>query len=243
MVDADVFVASMGYAFALLLSAIFIVLSYRGRSDDDVSDNAVKAIVSAFIAEIAAVMFTLAVLAIYVSILYIFGLQYPSSVFDRIWEFGLLVVLPSAFLFGEDYLSKRLFALGKVANVLCNYILGSALIVYTTILYVYMIKIVITATMPLGGLTGMITSFYIVSFVWMMLQQRINNKYYRWFYKWFGYISLPLLVMFFVGLLYRVGEYSFTVGRVYMLAAGIVMIFASTVLIFARRQRFSVILY
>lgn len=64
VVDADVFVASMGYAFALLLSAIFIVLSYRGRSDDDVSDNAVKAIVSAFIAEIAAVMFTLAVLAI-----------------------------------------------------------------------------------------------------------------------------------------------------------------------------------
>lgn len=243
VVNAESFVGTKAYAFALLLSAIFLVLSDRGKSDDEVSGNFIKVMISAVVAASVAAVLCGVISAIFCSIIYIFGLHENYTVLERLLEFVLFVVMPSTFLLSADELSKKEYTLTKFADVLCNYILGSALIVYTAILYVYMVKIVVTATLPLGGLAALITAFYVVAFVWMLLQQRLDNKYYRWLHKWFGYISLPLLIMFFVGLLYRIGEYGFTEGRVYMLAAGIVMVIGSLVLIFVKRNRFNVIFY
>lgn len=89
----------------------------------------------------------------------------------------------------------------------------------------------------------MITAFYIYAFLWLMFQEKIDNKYYRWFYRFFGYISLPVIVMFFIGLIYRINEYGFTESRVYMTVAGIEMLTGSLVLIIARKNRFKIILY
>ena len=119
---------------------------------------------------------------------------------------------------------------------------GSALVVYTAVLYAYLLKIGVTWELPKGGITAMISAFYIVAFLGLMINKVLPNRFYNWFYRFFGYISLPLLVLFWVSLTYRIGEYSFTESRVYMALAGVTMVMGTVVLIVARKNRFAIIL-
>ena len=127
-------------------------------------------------------------------------------------------------------------------DILLNYVVGSALIIYTAVLYAYLLKIGVTWELPKGGITAMISAFYIVAFLGLMINKVLPNRFYNWFYRFFGYISLPLLVLFWVSLTYRIGEYSFTENRMYMLLAGVTMVMGSVVLIAMPRWRFATIL-
>ena len=127
-------------------------------------------------------------------------------------------------------------------DILLNYVVGSALVIYTAVLYVYLLKIGATWELPKGGITAMISGFYIVAFLGLMINRVLPNRFYNWFYRFFGYISLPLLVLFWVSLTYRIGEYSFTENRMYMLLAGVTMTIGSVALIVMPRWRFATIL-
>lgn len=64
-----------------------------------------------------------------------------------------------------------------------------------------------------------------------MMQTITPMKYYDWYFKFFSYISIPLLALFWVGILYRIQEYSFTQSRVYLVAAGALMTVCSGMLL------------
>ena len=98
--------------------------------------------------------------------------------------------------------------------------LSPALVVYTAIMYVYFIKIALTWELPKGNVAYMVSAFMVAGAAGGMFGSAMENKYFGWFYKWFGLISLPLWAMFWVGLLYRVGQYGMTESRVYLLALG-----------------------
>lgn len=242
-VDAHDFVMSQAYGFGLLLSAMFLVLSDRGNSDGDVSLTFIKVAKAAIIAPVVSLALTLAVTTVFYSTKYIFGIEGGDQLLEDIVKFLLTVIMPCTFLISVSSAEGNDIIKTKLADIICNYILGSTIIIFTAILYAYMAKIAVTVTLPLGGLTAIITVFYIYAFLWLLFQEKIDNKYYRWFYRFFGYISLPVIVMFFIGLIYRINEYGFTESRVYMTIAGIEMLTGSLVLIFAKKNRFKIILY
>jgi len=243
VVSPSNFIDTPAYGFGLLLAAMFLLLSDKGMDDNSVSGNFFKLIYSAAMALIVCVVLLALTSLIYVSVVYIFSLKWGDGVLEYILEFIGLVITPATFLVSVNTLKDRDFVLTKFADFLVNYILGSAIIIYVAILYIYLVKIAVTVTLPLGGLAAMITAFYIIAFLWLMLHKKIQNKYYHWAYKYFGYATLPLLVLFWIGLAFRIREYGFTESRVYMVVAGIEMAISSLVLIFAKRNRFSAILY
>lgn len=243
VVNANGFIQSYGYGFGLLLSLMFLVLSDRGSSDGEVSLSFIKVTKASIIAEVISPALTLAVTSVYYSVKYIFGIEGGDQLLEDIVKFLFIVVMPCTFLISVSSAEGNDIIKTKLADIICNYILGSTIVVFTAVLYVYLVQIAVTMTLPLGGLTAMITAFYIFAFLWLMFQEKIDNKYYRWFSRLFGYISLPVIVMFFIGLIYRINEYGFTESRVYMTVAGIEMAAGSLVLIFARKNRFKIILY
>lgn len=238
------FIYSPAYWFGLLLAAMFVVLSERGSTDNEVARNFVNVVQSLVSAVVVAVVLSVLFLLIYFSVKYIFSISYDSDrLLEYVLEFIWIVIAPSSYLIGIDSIRESQWSISKFGNILINYILGSAILIYTVILYLYLVQISFKLSLPLGGLSAMITAFYIVTFAWLLFHEMAPNKHFRWLYKYFGYISLPLLVLFWIGLTYRIREYGFTESRVYMMVAGVEMVIGSAVLIFGKRNRFSSILY
>ena len=236
------FLDSPRYAFALLLSALFLLLSQRGTDNTSVADSLIRLIVGIVMAVIVASALSLLTALIYYSITYIFAIKTHSD--DLLFwflKFYWSVIAPASFLFGGR--SKGEFMPNTFTNVLVNYILGSAIVIYTAILYLYLAKITIEWQLPLGGLATMITAFYLVAFFGMILNHKVPNRFYGWYYRYFGIISLPLLVLFWTGVSYRLAQYGFTMGRVYIALAGLTMTIGSLLLVAKHRTPFKTLLY
>lgn len=242
-VDASRFVDSMAYGFSLLLTAMAMLLSHPGRSDRSEGEHFADMAISAVMAVVMLGTLCILAAAIIHSVVYVFGIDCNAgAAVAHVARFAACIVAPTTFMIsinakvGNKVIHLRFF------DILFNYVLGGAIILYTAILYAYLLKIVATWQLPLGGLAAMITAFYIVAFIGMLINQVIPNRFCDWYYRYFGYISLPLLVLFWTGLAYRIMQYSFTESRVYMALAGVVMVVGSVVLIAVRGKRFAIIL-
>lgn len=241
--EAEAFVDSSAYAYSLLLTAMVMLLSKHGSDDRQVGENFVDLALSAIMSVILFAVVSLAIFLILASVFFIFSIESDLwNFYKHIFYFMTYVAMPVTFLecqytgVGCKVIKMRFF------DILLNYVVGSALIVYTAVLYAYLLKIGVTWELPKGGITAMISAFYIVAFLGLMINKVLPNRFYNWFYRFFGYISLPLLVLFWVSLTYRIGEYSFTENRIYMLLAGVTMVMGSVVLIAVPRWRFATIL-
>ena len=178
----------------------------------------------------------MAIIAIYFSISFLFGLK--GEIIEEIMMFIWLVIAPQICFTlvreGEDEVND----LGNILTILFNYILSPAVIIYTAILYVYFITIAIAWDLPKGNVAWMVIGFISVALVGLMSQSVLAKRYYDWYYRYFTWIALPPLVMFWVGSLYRIRLYSFTDSRWYLLVAGLLMTLYVLMLLNERTRRY-----
>lgn len=181
----------------------------------------------------------IALLLITSSVYYIFELQ--SSVYARFIEVsaatGYGLAMPLLFLV-FDRQQEMLRGDGKVAHYLLNYILSPALLAYTFILYLYMAKIAMSASLPKGGVAAMVMGFVSLLFILRSLQGFLAKTYYRWYYCRASWIALPTLALAWWGTMYRIGEYGWTVMRVYLVVALCTLTFMAVLFLFRRYGRY-----
>ena len=181
----------------------------------------------------------IALLLITSSVYYIFELQ--SSAYARFIEVsaatGYGLAMPLLFLV-FDRQKEMLRGDGKVAHYLLNYILSPALLAYTFILYLYMAKIAVSASLPKGGVAAMVMGFVSLLFILRSLQGFLAKTYYRWYYRRASWIALPTLALAWWGTMYRIGEYGWTVMRVYLVVALCTLTFMAVLFLFRRYGRY-----
>ncbi len=174
--------------------------------------------------------------AILFSTTYIFGLH--GSWIEHVWMYGLIfcesLVAPSLFLLMADRWRDAEIRGNRILEVLLDYIVTPALLIYTALLYLYALKIVVTWSLPEGGVAYMVFGFTMMALAVKALQFVLEKRRYDWFFDRFSLISLPLLVLFWVGTVHRTNEYGFTEPRVWLVACGGLMTFC--VLLFLSRR-------
>lgn len=156
---------------------------------------------------------------IYASLVYIFDLNAwnHNHVYFYLFTFPLSVVAPFLFcLFQHREQNNYNWKATRFFEILNNWILSPALLVYTTLLYVYGLKILFTWNLPKGMLSYMIATFLFIAVVARACQKLLKKEHYNWFYNRFHLIAIPILVLFWIGVLYRIQEYGFTEERVYL---------------------------
>lgn len=212
---------SEGYICSVFIAALAVLSSGWPRNNERfaiVAMNRVSAFVSACVVSLTVY---LAAISIYASLVYIFGLQdLGYSFYGDAASFCGFVLVPWAFFSFLRSDGENAGVFSGILRIVVGYVLSPALVVYTAIMYVYFIKIALTWELPKGNVAYMVSAFMVAGAAGGMFGSAMENKYFGWFYKWFGLISLPLLAMFWVGLLYRVGQYGMTESRVYLLALG-----------------------
>jgi len=115
-------------------------------------------------------------------------------------------------------------------------------LIYTVVLYAYLIRILFTWQLPNGSVAVMVTAFVIASFAGQMSQLIVHRQIYGWYYRRFTWIALPLLALFWTGTIVRIAQYGFTESRVYVVLAGVLMTAFVVMLLFKRLARFRTML-
>jgi hypothetical protein len=106
-----------------------------------------------------------------------------------------------------------------------QYVLMPLISLYLVILISYEVKIVATLSLPVGWVSYLVLIFAIFGILSFLLIHPIaketGNLWMRTFSRWFYFLLVPLLVLLFWAILYRINLYGFTHERYYVLLLSI----------------------
>lgn len=179
-------------------------------------------------------------LSIYYSISYIFeiweGHEYDYISYSSC--FFYLGIMPLLFLMFNQRKENVNYAGNKTFNVLMNYVLSPALLIYAVILYLYFIKITVLWSLPKGAVAYIVVSFTSATFMLKGCQEFLEKRHYEWFYRHASLAVFPALIMYWVGSLYRINEYGYTEPRVYLVVTGLILTGTAIMFIFKRTAHY-----
>ena len=223
-----------------ILCPLAVLLCRRSRDNRRFVTDALSylgaGIAAAFFVSVAAGLF----LAIYFSITYIFG------IFDTVQEGVAIYMLAAAYMLAMpllllatlDRLNMHGHAPRKAADMLLNWIVTPALLAYTAILYLYFLQIVVTWSLPKGGIALMVFIYMLVAAMVKGLQFVVVKPMYGWFFRRLSLFSLPPLLLFWSGCLRRIADYGLTEARVYLLLCGGLMTLYALLFLSRRTGRY-----
>lgn len=219
----DAWVQSLPFLITLCVLVPLALLMARRAADNHrfVADALVyvrSAILAFFFANVILGLFA----AILFSTASIFGIEGEWT--ERVWIYSLILtetlLVPVFLLVMIDRWSGGIGGSTRLLDVLLNWIVTPALLIYLGILWLYILKIVVAWTLPDGGVAYMVFGFTIFALLVKALQETLDRRMYHWFFDRFSFYALPAVVLFWVGALRRVNEYGLTEPRVWLLLCG-----------------------
>ncbi|MBN2894177.1 MAG: DUF4153 domain-containing protein [Bacteroidales bacterium] len=158
----------------------------------------------------------------------IVNLLFDSGINERVYfDLWIIVVGIFAFLmflggFPKEYFLKSTndYNYPKSLKIFVQFILLPLTTIYMVILYFYIGKILINWELPQGSVSYLVLIFSALGMFALMLiypvQNDNNQKWIRTFGKGMYWAILPLIILLFVAIFIRVGEYGITENRFYV---------------------------
>lgn len=224
----------------LVLSPLAVLLCRRAVNNDRFVNDAVVWLRSG----VLAVLFANVALGLFCAILfstaYIFGVEGAWT--RHVGFYAVIVcetlVAPLLLLMMSDRWRGATWSGSRVVDLLLNYIVTPALLIYTAILGLYMLKIIVVWELPRGGVAYLVFGFTLLALGVKALQSLLQKRMYDWFFDRFSLVALPAQVLFWVGTLQRTGEYGLTESRVYLLVCGALMTLCVLLFLGSRTGRY-----
>lgn len=185
-------------------------------------------------------LFFLTVEAIFTSVSYIFDIW--SHLHEDVWAynciFSFTLLAPALFLTLLDHFDDSRPEITRLGGALLDYLLTPALLIYTTILYLYAARILFTWELPKGGVAYMVFGYMTALTVIMALQELLRERRYDGFFRRYALLSAAPLALFWLGTLRRIGEYGLTDWRVYLLVCGLICTLSALLFAHPRTSRY-----
>ncbi len=220
-----------------ILGPLLILLCNKKTDNKSFIRTCMKYVFSTFIAILLSFILWLLFYLIIKSVALIFpdvkgiaegkSLYYMSSI---VWIF----IAPSLFMYLSDSDYSKIKSGNKFLDILFGYIISPAVIIYSAILYIYFAVIVINAEFPKGSISTMVFVFVMIGILKKAVTPFMTKNIVSWFFRYFSYISLPAIIMFWMAVFRRINEFGYTDQRVYLVVCGIIMTFAVIILMFKR---------
>ena len=236
--DLKPFLWTYGFGFTYVLAAILLIVGNKRLDNRSFAAHALHVVTQMFFGLIITIVLNMAMVAIFASFFYIFGIDEPKHFYEHIYQFIWFVLAPQVCCTMIRQNEDNVVEPFKVLKLILNFILSPAVIIYTIILYTYFIKIVFQWDLPKGGVAWMVMGFITAALVGRVAQSILSQRYYDWFYGHFTFIAIPPLIMYWIGSIYRIRLYSFTESRFYLMVAGVLMTLFVLMLWKERTRRF-----
>ena len=155
----------------------------------------------------------------------LFDVNFGSNIYANLWFIMALPMSVIIFCAGVPTDINELESstdLPKGLRIFVQFILIPLVVLYLLILYAYMGKIIVQWSLPQGWVTILIMVFSVLGMLAMLLvhpyQHQKENSWIKWYTKGYYVALLPLLILQYVAIITRIGDYGFTAPRWAVLA-------------------------
>ena len=181
---------------------------------------------------VAAILFTITTL---------FNVEFSNSFYNHFYTSLGIFTQPLFFLVFEQRQAKSEMTLDRISEILVNFVLASALMIFTVLLYAYVVRIIFEGVLPKGMLAN-ITLPYLLGGLGVYALRSICAKA-RWetFFKFYPYLAIVSIVLLWLAIDRRISAYAWTEPRIYLVALATAITIAYTILIISKIRQYRLI--
>ena len=181
------------------------------------------------------------VAAILASISTLFNIDFSEWFQKHLYSSITAFCLPLFFLVFQQRQENTEMTLNRSFDILVNFILAPALMIFTALLYAYVGKIILVGALP-KGMVSNIALPYLVGGLGVYALRSISVKA-NWdsFFKFFPYLSIVPIILLWLAIDRRISAYAWTEQRIYLVALASAITIAYTILIIPKIRQYRLI--
>ena len=181
---------------------------------------------------VAAILFTITTL---------FNIEFSDSFYSHIYMSLGIFTQPLFFLVFQKRQVKSEMTLNRIFDILVNFVLAPALMIFTALLYAYIVQIIFEGVLPKGMLAN-ITLPYLLGGLGVYALRSICAKA-RWetFFKFYPYLAIVSIVLLWLAIDRRISAYAWTEARIYLVALATAITIAYAILTVPRIRQYRLI--
>ena len=181
---------------------------------------------------VAAILFTITTL---------FNVEFSNSFYSHFYTSLGIFTQPLFFLVFQQRQAKSEMTLNRIFEILVNFVLAPALMIFTVLLYAYVVQIIFEGVLPKGMLAN-ITLPYLLGGLGVYALRSICAKA-RWetFFKYYPYLAIVPIVLLWLAIDRRISAYAWTEQRIYLVALATAITIAYAILIVPKARQYRLI--
>ena len=181
---------------------------------------------------VAAILFTITTL---------FNVEFSDSFYSHFYPSLGIFTQPLFFLVFQQRQAKSEMTLNRIFEILVNFVLAPALMIFTVLLYAYVVQIIFEGVLPKGMLAN-ITLPYLLGGLGVYALRSICAKA-RWetFFKFYPYLAIVPIVLLWLAIDRRISAYAWTEQRIYLVALATAITIAYAILIVPKARQYRLI--
>ena len=181
---------------------------------------------------VAAILFTITTL---------FNVEFSDSFYSHFYTSLGIFTQPLFFLVFQQRQVKSEMTLNRIFDILVNFVLAPALIIFTMLLYAYVVQIIFEGVLPKGMLAN-ITLPYLLGGLGVYALRSICAKA-RWetFFKFYPYLAIVSIVLLWLAIDRRISAYAWTEPRIYLVALATAITIAYAILTVPKIRQYRLI--
>ena len=181
---------------------------------------------------VAAILFTITTL---------FNVEFSYSFYSHFYTSLGIFTQPLFFLVFQQRQAKSEMTLNRIFEILVNFVLAPALMIFTVLLYAYVVQIIFEGVLPKGMLAN-ITLPYLLGGLGVYALRSICAKA-RWetFFKFYPYLAIVSIVLLWLAIDRRISAYAWTEPRIYLVALATAITIAYAILIVPKARQYRLI--
>ena len=181
---------------------------------------------------VAAILFTITTL---------FNVEFSDSFYSHFYTSLGIFTQPLFFLVFQQRQAKSEMTLNRIFEILVNFVLAPALMIFTVLLYAYVVQIIFEGVLPKGMLVN-ITLPYLLGGLGVYALRSICAKA-RWetFFKFYPFLAIVSIVLLWLAIDRRISAYAWTEPRIYLVVLATAITIAYTILIISKIRQYRLI--
>jgi len=225
--------------------AVFLLCFYRKRMEIPFWNFSVRTLGALLAALAIAGILTLGLILLVESLKMLFGMGFDYKTDVDIVTVCMVLLAPMLFMNliprGEMKYLNEVPEYSRFAKGVVQYLFLPLLGLYMLTLYAYAIKILLQWSLPVGGVsylvTGSMVLMVLLIYITYPLQHLEGNRLFKQVARWLPVVMLPLLALMTIAIARRLSDYGITVSRLYLLVFNLWCYAVCLWLIFTRNKR------
>ena len=181
------------------------------------------------------------VAAILASISALFNIDFNEWFQKNLYSSITAFCLPLFFLVFQQRQENTEMTLNRSVEILVNFILAPALMIFTVLLYAYVGKIILAGALPKGMVSNIALPYLVVGLGVYALRSISVKANWDSFFKFFPYLSIVPIVLLWLAIDRRISAYAWTEQRIYLVALASAITIGYAILIIPKIRQYRLI--